>query len=80
MQEQGAAVTLFFDRELAFTGDAQLLEIRLSPPASGNFDPWRLMPDLPLHLAYARASLAGRNDDVVAAQMRCGELTRRVAA
>lgn len=67
MQEDGATLTLFFDRERALAGDAPLLEIRLEPPASGKFEPWRLLPNLPLHLQYARASLAWRHDDANAA-------------
>jgi hypothetical protein len=41
MQEQGATVTLFFDRGRALAGDADLLEIRLTPRPSGIFEPWR---------------------------------------
>jgi hypothetical protein len=67
MQEEGARLTLFFDPDTALAGDAQLLEIRLSPAASGAFEPWRLLPDLPLHLQYARATLAHEYGDVHAA-------------
>ena len=68
MQEDGATLTLFFDADTAWTGNAPLLEIRLSPTNGGTFEPWRLLPTLPHHLQYACARLAGRNrDDVVAA-------------
>jgi hypothetical protein len=68
MQEQGATLTLFFEPELAWTGEAPLLELRLEPPASGKpFEPWRLVPRLPLHLQYARATLAHDHDNVTAA-------------
>jgi hypothetical protein len=58
MQEEGATVTLFFDPARAFAGDAPVLEVRLTPTLAGKFEPWRLLPTLPLHLQYARASLA----------------------
>jgi hypothetical protein len=35
MREGGATLTLFFDRDRAFAGDADLLEVRLSPTADG---------------------------------------------
>jgi hypothetical protein len=67
IQEEGATLTLFFDADTAWSGDAPLLEIGLSPTASGEFEPWRLLPNLPLHLQYARASLARQHGDVDAA-------------
>jgi hypothetical protein len=63
IQEEGATLTLFFEPD----GDAPLVEVRLSPTAAGAFEPWRLLPQLPLHLKYARASLAHRSGDVAAA-------------
>jgi hypothetical protein len=62
MEEQGATLTLFFDRERALAGDAPLLEVRLSPPTVGEFEPWRLLPNMSLYLQYARASLAWKHD------------------
>jgi hypothetical protein len=56
-----------YDPDTALSGDAPLLEIRLSPAASGTFEPWRLLPNLPLHLQYARAALAQKQGDVDAA-------------
>jgi hypothetical protein len=67
MQEEGATLTLFFDADTALSGDAPLLEIRLSPAANGTFEPLRLLPNLPLHLQYARATLAHEYGDVHAA-------------
>lgn len=67
MQEEGATLTLFFDPARAFAGDSPLLEVRLTPTAAGRFEPWRLVPTLPLHVRYARASLAWDQGDVVAA-------------
>ena len=67
MQEQGAALTLFFDRADAHSGESALLEVRLTPTAGGDFEPWQLLPTLPLHLRYARAWLAWRLDDANAA-------------
>jgi hypothetical protein len=67
MQEEGATLTLFFDPETAWSGEAPLLEVRLSPTISGTFEPWRLLPTLPHHLQYARASLARDRGDIAAA-------------
>jgi hypothetical protein len=67
MQEESAALTLFFDPATAWGGEAPLLEVRLTPTAGGNFEPWRLLPRLPLHLQYARATLAHKRENVVAA-------------
>jgi hypothetical protein len=67
MQEEGATVTLFFDPEKAHAGDAPLLEVRLTPLASGEFAPWRLLPKLPLHTRYARASLTWEHEGAAAA-------------
>ena len=64
MQTDGAELVLFFEPERAWTGDAELLEIRLTPPESGRFEPWRLMPQIPGHLQYARATLAHREGDI----------------
>ena len=79
MQEEGATVTLFFDPEAALAGDAEVLEIRLTPAQTGDFEPWRLMPRLPLYLQYARASLAWEHDDAAAAlrALRKAGSTRR---
>jgi hypothetical protein len=64
VQSQGAAVMLFFNPgEGLFTGEAELLEIRLTPPESGRFEPWRLMPRLPVYRQHARAELAVLDDD-----------------
>jgi hypothetical protein len=67
MQADGVTLTLFFERATALTGKAPLLEIRLEPAADGRFEPAKLVPHLPLHLAYARASLAREKGDVRAA-------------
>jgi hypothetical protein len=79
MQEDGATLTLFFDPDRARSGDARLLEVRVTPTAGGNFEPWRLLPQLPHHVQYARASLAHRPEDVVAALRALRQLgkTRR---
>jgi hypothetical protein len=79
MQEEGATLTLFFDPDTALSGDAPLLEIRLTPAADGEFQPWRLLPNLPLHLQYARASLAWKRGDANAAlrTLRERSFTRR---
>lgn len=75
VQEQGATLTLFFDPETAWTGEAPLLEIRLTPPATGPFQPWRLMPMAPLHVGYARAALARDHGNLVAALRALREVT-----
>jgi hypothetical protein len=67
MQEEGATLTVFFDPETAWSGEAPLLEVRLTPTTGGAFEPWRLLPTLPLHLQYARAAIAHRHDDAAAA-------------
>jgi hypothetical protein len=68
MQEEGATVTLFFEPDGAFwSGDGQLLEIRLLPSSGGEFEPWRLLPNLPLYLRYARARAAWKHGDAAAA-------------
>jgi hypothetical protein len=67
MQEEGATLTLFFEPDTAWTGEAPLLEVRLSPTTGGTFEPWRLLPTIPHYLQYARASLARDRGDVVAA-------------
>ena len=79
MQEEGATLTLFFDPDTALSGDAPLLEIRLTPATGGEFEPWRLLPNLPLHLRYARAWLSWRRDDAGAALRALREVssTRR---
>jgi hypothetical protein len=65
MIEGGVKLTLFFVGEDAFLGEADPVEIRLEPrPGSEPFDPWRLMPKLPLYVSYAKASLAHRQDDI----------------
>jgi hypothetical protein len=75
MQEEGATLALFFDRERAWAGDAPLLEVRLTPTAGGVFEPWRLLPTLPLQLQYARASLAHDRDNVAAALRALRQVT-----
>jgi hypothetical protein len=67
MHEDGAILTLFFEPDTAFTGKAELLEVRLTPTTGGEFQPWQLMPTLPLHLQYARATLAREHGDAHAA-------------
>jgi hypothetical protein len=64
--EGGATLTLFFPAETGWAGEDAPLEIRLAPSGKGkeSFEPWRLMPKLPLYLAYARASLAHRDGDI----------------
>jgi hypothetical protein len=68
MQEEGATLTVFFDPTTALSGDAPVQEIRLTPTAAGEFEPWQLLPRLPQHLRYARASL-GRRPDVASAAL-----------
>ena len=81
MQEEGATLTLFFDPDtaLSLSGGARLLEVSLTPAAGGEFEPWRLLPNLPLHLQYARASLAWKRGDANAAlrTLRERSFTRR---
>jgi hypothetical protein len=79
IQEEGATLTLFFDRERAFAGDAPLLEVRLTPAAGGGFEPWRLLPKLPLHSRYARAALRHDRGDAAGALRALREIdtTRR---
>ena len=74
MQEEGAAITLFFDPDTH-----ALAEVRLTPTARGAFEPWRLIPHLPLHVQYARAHLAFRKGDALAALLSLRETisTRR---
>jgi hypothetical protein len=67
MQEEGATVTLFLDPDRAWAGDAALLEVRLTPTKSGDFQPWLFMKTLPFHLQYARATLAREHGDAHAA-------------
>jgi hypothetical protein len=65
MVEGGATLTLFFPAETGWSGEAEPLEIRIEPHEGDDpFEPWRLMPRLPLYLQYARASLAHRDDDI----------------
>ena len=66
IQEGGATITLFFPLETGWSGDAELLEVRLEPSNGEGFEPWRLMPRLPLYLQYARATVAHRHDDTAA--------------
>ena len=80
MQDDGATVTLFFDPGTAWTSEALLLEVRLTPPESGEpFEPSRAMVRLPLHIRYARASLRHDRADKVAAlrALRDVDVTRR---
>lgn len=68
MQEDGATLTIFFDPETAWSGRAPVLEVRLTPVvADGEFQPWKLLPKLPLHLKYARASLTWQQEGAGAA-------------
>lgn len=70
MQEEGATLTLFFDGAdlgKAFRGEAPVIEVRLEPSPGGTFEPWRLLPNLPLHLQYARAAVAQKRNDADAA-------------
>ncbi len=79
MKEAGSTLTLFFPLETGWSGEAELLELRLEPDDGTRFEPWRLVPRLPLYLQYARATLAHRHDDVSAALRALRELgaTRR---
>jgi hypothetical protein len=79
MQEDGARLALFFDGETGLSGEAPLLEVRLTPDRAGEFQPWRLLPTLSLRLDYARARLAHREGDVQAAlrMLRRASKTRR---
>src|SRR5215207_4266820 len=74
MQEEGATLTLFFEPDTALSGDAPLLEIRLTPAAGGEFEPWRLLPNLPLHLRYARARPAWKRGEASAALQALGQV------
>ena len=69
MQEQGATLTLTFahDSGEVWLGETALLEVRLTPAVDGTFEPWRLVPNLPLHTKYARAALARDKDSIRAA-------------
>jgi len=67
MQEDGATLTLFFDPERAWTGEAALLEVRLTPTTGGKFEPWRHLPHLLHHRQYALARLARDHGDIAAA-------------
>lgn len=75
MHEQCATITLFFDPEKALAGTAPLLEVRLSPAAGGTFEPWKLMPQVPLYLRYARASLTHQDGDAMAALRALRQVT-----
>jgi hypothetical protein len=65
MPTPGGVVTLFFEppAEDAQEPYGRLSEVRLVPGA----EPWRLMPRLPLYLAYARAVLSRKQGNQVAA-------------
>src|SRR4051794_25326867 len=79
LREDSATLTLVFDIDNAWMGDARLLEVRLSPTAADTFEPWQLMPQLPLHLQYARAAMArekGNADAAMRALRKVGS-TRR---
>jgi hypothetical protein len=72
IQESGAALSLFFD---AVTGD--LDEVRMARPETGDFEPWRLLASLPLHVQYARSALAGRGVDAAVSALRQANAPRR---
>lgn len=75
MIESGATVTLFFPADTGWSGEANPLEIRIEPHEGKDpFEPWRLMPKLPLYLSYARATLAHRDDDIRSALHALREL------
>jgi hypothetical protein len=66
--EGGTTLTLFFPAETGWAGKANPLEIRIEPREGADpFEPWRLMPKLPLYLSYARAHLAHEENDIRAA-------------
>jgi hypothetical protein len=65
MEEDGARLILFFPPENGFTGLVDPTEVRLLPQEGKPFLPDRLLPRLPLHRRYAKASLAWRHDDIV---------------
>jgi hypothetical protein len=80
MIEGGVKLTLFFPDESGLSGDADPVEIRLEPHNKRQlFDPWRLMPGLPLYVSYARAAMAWRWGDAGRALTALRELgaTRR---
>jgi hypothetical protein len=79
MKEAGATLTLFFPLDTGWAGESELLELRLEPDNGTPFEPWRLVPRLPLYLQYARATLADRRDDMAAAlrALRDAGATRR---
>jgi hypothetical protein len=79
MQEEDATLALFFDPGRALAGDAPVVEVRITPTEGGEFRPWTLIPKLPLHLQYARATLAFRGGDAGAALRALAEVdkTRR---
>jgi hypothetical protein len=59
VQEQGCALSVFFHPE-----SGEFAEIRLTPPKTGPFEPWRLLANASLYAQYARASLAADSKDL----------------
>jgi hypothetical protein len=67
MKDLDCEVVLFFEGA-DFSGDAPLLEVSIRPTTGAKaFQPWRFMPRLPRYLQYARATIAHREGDAVAA-------------
>jgi hypothetical protein len=64
IEEEGGTLVLFFPRDTGWSGESKLLEVQLLPRKREPFEPWKLMPRLPLLMQYARASLAHRGDDI----------------
>lgn len=78
IKDEGLTLVLFFVAA-DVTGKGPLLELRLEPDADKPFEPWHLMPRLPLYLQYARAAIAWRDNDALAAMraLREAGATRR---
>ena len=66
MADQGCEVVLFFEGA-DFSGEAQLLEVRMLPAAGAPFEPWRCVRRLPLYLKYARAAMTWEHRDATKA-------------
>jgi hypothetical protein len=79
MVESWATITLFYPRETGLSGEDQPIEVRLTPPRAGEFEPWHLAPRLPLYFKYARAAILWNDGEAVRAlrALRDAGATRR---
>jgi hypothetical protein len=79
IEEEGGTLVLYFPLDTGWSGESELLEVQLLPRKKEPFEPWKLMPRLPLLLQYARATLAHEGDDVDATlrALRVVGVTRR---